>query len=380
MAHPIIIIGSGFAALQTVKMLHRSGCADKIELFTSGDGSEYNKPDLSHVFSKNQMPEELPTKTAAELSQQYGVTIHAHHLVKDIDHEAHTIRVNDQFHTYSKLIIATGSSAFIPPIEGINSNRIVTLNSLDEFAASKSKVDEANSVSVIGGGLIGVELALDLAKAGKKVTIVEPTSHLLSSLIPEFVATELLKALSKFDINVLTNNYVVRASETNNGMTVTTNQGLNISCDIVLSAAGVRPNIKLAAEAGIATNRGIVVDDAMRTSAPDVYAVGDCAEIHGRVLAFLQPAIMSANVIASQLGGGSATLNLPTMLVKVKTPEYPIQLAGNSMHDITRWSADMKTDGMVIKSYDPDDNFVGFICTGEHAKMAFPMLRELHAS
>ena len=120
MAYPIIIIGSGFAALQTVKMLRRTGCTESIELFTAGNGCEYSKPDLSHVFSKDQWPEELASSTASELEEEHGIKVHTNTYVQNINHEAHTIKANDQFYTYSKLVIATGSSAFVPPIKGID--------------------------------------------------------------------------------------------------------------------------------------------------------------------------------------------------------------------------------------------------------------------
>ncbi|MBC7001039.1 NADH:flavorubredoxin reductase NorW [Photobacterium sp. BZF1] len=380
MAYPIIIIGSGFAALQTVKMLRRTGCTESIELFTAGNGCEYSKPDLSHVFSKDQWPEELASSTARELEEEHGIKVHTNTYVQNINHEAHTIKANDQFYTYSKLVIATGASTFVPPIKGIDESIVATLNSLEEFKANKLKIDEADHVSVIGGGLIGVELALDLAKVGKKVTIIEPSSHLLSSLIPDFVAAELQKSLSEFDIKVLTNSLVEKALSNGNGTMLFTNQDVAVYSDVVLSAAGVRPNISLATESGIATNQGIVVNEEMKTSAPDVFAIGDCAEINGRVLAFLQPAVMSASVIANQIGGGSSTLRLPNMMVKVKTPEYPIQLAGNSVQGAAKWTADIQVGGMLVKSYDKEDKLTGFICTGEQASQAFPMLRELNTA
>ncbi|USD58785.1 NADH:flavorubredoxin reductase NorW [Vibrio sp. SCSIO 43140] len=380
MSRPIVIIGSGFAALQVVKMLHRSGCTTPIKVITSSDGSEYNKPDLSHVFSKQQKPEELVLKTASELSSEYGVKFTTNTRVKTINPDLHVVETDEGFYSYSKLVLATGANTFVPTIKGIDSKHIATLNSLEEYSANKDKIEAANRITIVGGGLIGVELAVDLAKLGKEVSIIEPAATLLSNLIPEFVENELVHHLEERDIDIYTDSALVSVNANPTGLAAITSHGKMIATDIILSAAGIKPNTELAKQAGIEVNRGIVVSDKLETSAPDVFAIGDCAEINGRVMAFLQPAVMSATVLAKQLLGYDGSLNLPNMLVKVKTPEYPIQLAGVAAHMVYRWQADIKGTGIMARGYDEKDKLIGFVCTGEQAKLAFPMLRELNVN
>ncbi|WP_210444462.1 FAD-dependent oxidoreductase, partial [Vibrio crassostreae] len=180
---------------------------------------------------------------------------------------------------------------------------------------------------------------------------------------------------------------ICRATYLHDGVRLQTTASRLIRADIVIAAAGLRPNTALATQAGIEVNRGIVVDDTLKTSANNVYAIGDCAEIEGRVMAYLQPAILSANVLAKQLTMdkgeskvGEAKLSLPHMITKVKTPSYPIQLAGRDIHTAQSWETRFDPKGIVAKGFNEDNQLVGFIVTGEHIKAAFPLLKELQIS
>ncbi|MDC5856678.1 NADH:flavorubredoxin reductase NorW [Vibrio europaeus] len=378
--NPIIIVGGGFAALQTIKMLRKTDEQIAIELITADEGIEYNKPSLSHVFSKEQQPDELVLNTAQELAEQYNVTIRTNTLVNHIDVEEHCVYAEGNRYLYSKLVLATGASTFIPPTKGLQRDDVLTLNSLEEFKKCKSQVDAAQRIAVVGGGLIGVELALDLRIAGKQVTIIEPATYLLGNLIPPFVSIELERELTDLGIGVETSSSIEKVSKVDDGLLLQTSVPRYIEVDEVIAAAGIRPNIALAEQAGLKTNRGIVVDSAMATSAKDVYAIGDCAEMEGRILAYLQPAILAANVLAKQLTTGEGSLVLPHIMTKVKTPSYPIQLAGRDADTACRWEAEFLSDGIKAKAYNDENKLVGFVVTGQHSKAAFPLLRELQSS
>ncbi|MFA0250020.1 FAD-dependent oxidoreductase [Vibrio sp. 10N.261.45.A4] len=344
----IVIVGGGFAALQTIKMVRKIDQDVAITMITADAGAEYSKPNLSHVFSQAQTPQALAVNNAQQLAEQYNVVIKTKAFVSEIDTKQQCVHVDGQTIHYSKLVLATGATPFIPTAEGLKRNATITLNSLEEFEKHKAQIDEAQRITLIGGGLIGVELAFDLQAAGKDVTIIEPASYLLNSLVPPFVSLELERELAK---------------------------------------AGLWPNTALATQAGIDVNRGIVVDDTLKTSVNNVYAIGDCAEIEGRVMAYLQPAILSANVLAKQLTMdkgdikvGEAKLSLPHMITKVKTPSYPIQLAGRDIHTAQSWETRFDPKGIVAKGFNEDNQLVGFIVTGEHIKAAFPLLKELQIS
>lgn len=378
MSLPIVIIGSGFASYQLIKTIRRTNSDCLIHVFTNDCGDDYNKPDLSHVFSKQQNPEEVVTLSGGDFAEQYNVILHRHTLVESIDTENQAIIANGEQYAYGKLVLATGSQTFIPPFHGDGCEEILTLNSLKEFAGIQQKVLESKKVLVVGGGLIGTELAMDLANAGKMVTLVEPNTHLLANMIPDFISLPLENACREKGVTVTLSDCVQAVNKQDDGYRVTTTNGQSYQVDCVISAAGLKPNTQLAIKADIAVNRGIIVDSTLQTSAKNVYALGDCAEIEGKVMAYLQPILLSANALAKTLLETDTALTLPNMMVKVKTPAYPIQLAGNTSVNIHRWSIELDEQGICAKAYDEDNNLTGFVVTKDHMKKAFPLFREIH--
>jgi nitric oxide reductase FlRd-NAD(+) reductase len=373
---PIIIIGSGFAAYQLVKTVRRMDAHIPIQVFTAEDGAEYNKPDLSHVFSKKQTARDLVVKSGDAFTAEHNVELFANTMVDKVDVHTQYVTANGKTYPYAKLVFATGAKAFVPPMSGDAVSEVLTLNSLQEYQAAETQISRAKRVLVVGGGLIGVEIAMDLATSGKDVTIVEPNPRVLANLIPEFIALPLERQLKQQGIKLALDNRVVAVNRSENGLAVTLNCGRIVDSDIVVSAAGLCANTQLAKEATLEVNRGIVVDSGLQTSTRNVYALGDCAEIEGRMMPYLQPIVLSATVLGKRLLGQEAELVLPPMMVKVKTPSYPIQLAGK-VNDVDLWEVGLSGFGIVAKAKDNNGQLVGFAVTNEQVKQAFPLLREL---
>ncbi|GAM58110.1 nitric oxide reductase FlRd-NAD(+) reductase [Vibrio ishigakensis] len=351
MSEPIVIIGSGFAAYQLIKTIRRSDADTAITVITADDGHDYNKPDLSHVFSKNQSVEDVITAKAEEFAQSQNLTLLANHVVSKVDTSVKQVVANDKAIAYSKLVLATGASAFVPPIEGANKEELLTLNSLKEFEQNRTKLADANRVMVIGGGVIGVEVALDLATAGKRVTLVEPNTQLMRAQLPEYIAFKLVQSLQDKSVRVITGKGVASISHKGSATSVGLSDGSWIEVDQVLVSAGLRPNVQLAIDEGIVVNRGICVDATMQTSAPDVYALGDCAEFEGMVRAYLQPTVISAVSLAKTLLGTPTPVKLPHAMVKVKTPSYPIQIGGRTDVDsVSRWNFDIFLRALLLRA------------------------------
>ncbi|WP_373931077.1 NADH:flavorubredoxin reductase NorW [Vibrio cyclitrophicus] len=376
----IVLVGAGFAALQTIKMIRKTDPNIAITIVTADAGIEYSKPNLSHVFSQAQTPQQLAINTAQQLAELHNVVIKTNVWVNEINTEQQFIVAGDDIIPYSKLVLATGAAPFIPAAEGLSAQATITLNSLEEFEKHKAQIDAAQRITVIGGGLIGVELAFDLQTAGKSVTVIEPASYLLGSLVPPFISLELERELRKAGVTVETDAMVSHATYLADGVRLQTTSSRLIKTDVVIAAAGLMPNTALAQQTGMAVNRGIIVDEAMRTNIKNVYAIGDCAEIQGRVMAYLQPAILAAIVLAKQLTTGEGKLSLPHIMTKVKTPSYPIQLAGRDIQTAQSWETRFDPKGIVAKGFNEANQLVGFIVTGEHTKTAFPLLKELQTS
>ncbi|KLV09550.1 NADH:flavorubredoxin oxidoreductase [Photobacterium aquae] len=379
---PIIIIGSGFAAYQLVKTLRRANTETPIAVFTQDAGHDYNKPDLSHAFSKQQSVEDLITLRGPEFAAQNQISLYAHHRVTAIDTQRNEITANGEQYRYSKLVLATGASPFVPPMAGNAANKVHTINCLDDFAHHQAAIDQAKEVLIIGGGLIGTELAADLAATGKTITLVEPGRTLMGSQLNRYVATELADQLSESGVRIYTGSHITALDYSEPGsqqgrLIATTNTGSAIHADAVIVAAGLRPNIGLAKAAGLKTNRGICVDRYLQSSVTDIYALGDGAEIDGVVMAYLQPIVLSASALAKTLLGQQTAAHFPPMIVKVKTPSYPIQIGGNTTTEVKRWNMDIGDSGIQAKAYGEHDTLLGFIVTGQQTNQAFPLLREL---
>ncbi len=163
MSNSIIVIGSGFAAYQWVKSFRKLDQKTAITLITADQGADYSKPELSHVFSRGQQAIDLIKQTAIEFATEYNIELITDTVVDEINTELQWVRFNQQQSHYSSLIIATGAKSFVPNFEGNAIDKIITLNSLDELTRSHSKISTAKHITVLGAGLIGTEIAIDLA-------------------------------------------------------------------------------------------------------------------------------------------------------------------------------------------------------------------------
>ena len=377
MSHGIVIIGSGFAARQLVKNLRKQDSQVAISVIAADSIDEYNKPDLSHVISLGQRADEMTRQSAGEFAEQYNVRLFPYTWIKEIDAQARVVKSTDNQWPYDKLVLATGASAFIPPVAG--RELMLTLNSQLEYRACESQLFDARRVLIVGGGLIGSELAMDFTRAGKSVTLVDNAASILASLMPPEVSSRLQHRLTDMGVHLLLKSQLQSLEQTARGIRATFDRDRHVEVDAVISATGLRPETALARSAGVEVNRGIVVDSTLKSSNPDIYALGDCAEIDGQLLPFLQPIQISAMTLAKNLLGGNAPLKLPAMLVKVKTPELPLHLAGETRRSDLTWKISTEAQGMVAKGVDAEGQLRAFVVSEDKMKEAFALLKALSA-
>lgn len=377
MSHGIVIIGSGFAARQLVKNLRKQDSQVAITVIAADSIDEYSKPDLSHVISLCQRADEMTRQSAGEFAEQYNVRLFPYTWIKEIDANARVVKSTDNQWSYDKLVLATGASAFIPPVAG--RELMLTLNSQLEYRACESQLFDARRVLIVGGGLIGSELAMDFTRAGKSVTLVDNAASILASLMPPEVSSRLQHRLTDMGVHLLLKSQLQSLEQTANGIRANFDRDRYVDVDAVISATGLRPETALARSAGVEVNRGIVVDSTLKSSNPDIYALGDCAEIDGQLLPFLQPIQISAMTLAKNLLGGNAPLKLPAMLVKVKTPELPLHLAGDTRRGDLNWQIITEAQGMVAKGVDAEGQLRAFVVSEDKMKEAFALLKALSA-
>lgn len=379
LSNGIVIIGAGFAARQLVKNIRKFNADIPITLIASDSIDEYNKPDLSHVISQAQSADDLTKQTAQDFAQQYQLAIHPYTQITDINTDEKRIQSmqGEQWY-YDKLILATGAKTYCPPISG--HELMFTLNSQQEYRAYETQIYHAKRVLILGAGLIGTELAMDFSRAGKEVILADISGQLLSSLIPSDLSGRLQSSLTEIGVRLMLKSPLQSLTQTDNGILAIFNQHHQLTVDCVIAATGLTPNIQLAHLAGLHTDRGIIVNEYLQSSDKDIYALGDCAQIKGNLLPFLQPIQLSAMHLAKSLVSENTTpLNLPPMIIRVKTPLMPLHLAGETARNDLTWNINTTQSGIIAKGFDENDVLRAFVVTEEQVKEAFALLRALPA-
>ncbi|WP_323953053.1 NADH:flavorubredoxin reductase NorW [Aeromonas caviae] len=372
----IVVIGSGFAAQQLVKSLRKLNAEQPIRLITADSGDEYNKPDLSHVVSRGCPAAAMTRQSGSDFAEQQRIALLLHCPVHGIDPARRLVLTEQGEFPYGKLVLATGASAVRPDLPG--SEHLVTLNSQQEYAATEAQLRQARRILVLGAGLIGCELAMDMASDGREVTLLDLADSPLSALLPATLTQPLQQALRTQGVSLQFGTGLARIdAQPGDGWRVTLTDGRVSVQDLVIAAIGLRPNLGLARGAGLAVERGILVDDRLQTSDPHIFALGDCVQWQGQLLPFLQPIVLGANALARTLLGTPTPLTLPPMLVKVKTPRYPLQLAGRTKGEDLAWQCRWNSHGMVAEAHGEDGKLCGFVVGGDQMSAAFPLLRQL---
>lgn len=376
----ILVIGSGFAAQQLIKSLRKLDAHQPIRLITADSGDEYNKPDLSHVMSRGSSAAAMTRQSGSEFAEQQRITLVPHCPVLGIDPARRTVLTAQGEFAYGQLVLATGASALRPPIPG--AEQLVTLNSQQEYAAIEARLQHAQRILVLGAGLIGCELAMDMASSGRQVTLVDLASSPLSALLPAMLSQPLHQALLAQGVSLQLGLGIREIAlhdpqRPDAGCRVILSDGRISEQDLVISAIGLKPNTQLAQAAGLSVGRGIQVDAGLRSSDPHIYALGDCAEWQGQLQPFLQPILLGANALAKTLLGAPTALSLPPMLVKVKTPLYPLQLAGRTRGGDLSWQCRWNQQGLVAEARGENGELCGFVVGGDQMSAAFALLRQL---
>jgi nitrite reductase [NAD(P)H] large subunit len=300
---PLIVIGNGMAGAATMEEIVKQPSRPAITVFGGEPHTNYNRILLSDVLACAKTFDEIVLNDR-RWYEENKIQLHSETFVSGIDLEKMDVISQDGVrHGFDQLLIATGSLPFIPPMRGADRPGVFTFRNIgDTEAMIRWSVDRYRAV-VVGGGLLGLEAARGLTNRGMAVTVVHLMNHLMEQQLDERAGAILRTEIEKMGIRVRTGCTVeeVLGNESVEAVRLTT--GDRIEADLVLITAGIRPNVKLASEAGLAVNRGILVDDSMRTNHPKVYAVGECVEHRGRTYGLVGPALEQAKVAAAAITG-----------------------------------------------------------------------------
>lgn len=364
---PIVVAGSGLAGYTLVRELRRLDPAAPIVVVTRDDGAVYSKPMLSNALAAGRTPATLATADAAGAAAQFGAAVLARRVVESIDPAAQALYLDGgERLEYRALVLALGAEPIRVPLEGDGAGDVLSVNDLGDYARFREAIEGAADVTILGAGLIGCEFANDLVLSGRNAEIVEPAAWPLARLLPQAVGDAFGRRLRDAGIGLRPGSMATAVERREGGgLRVLLDGGASIDTDVVLSAVGLRPRTQLAADAGLQTNRGIVVDRLLRTSAPAIHALGDCAEVDGLVLPFVMPIMHAARALARTLVGEQTRLRYPAMPVVVKTPSAPLTVAPPPTGASGSWHCATGTDGSIEASFlDAQARLLGFALLG----------------
>lgn len=363
--NPVVIIGSGLAGYTVAREFRKLDKETPLCIVSADDGCFYSKPMLSNALAGGKSAAALAMQSAAQMAQQLNADVRAHTRVTAIDTASRTITLNGETLAYSSLVLALGADPIRSTLTGDAADQVIAVNDLQDYARFRAALEGARRVTIIGAGLIGCEFANDLAAAGYAVSVVHPGEYPLTQLLPQEAGQALSASLAGIGVQWHYGSKAVSVERAASGYRVTLSDNTVLETDVVLSAIGLRPRVELARAAGLAVNRGIVTDNYLRTSAADVYALGDCAEVAGMVLPFVLPIMQAARALAKTLAGTPTVVTYPAMPVVIKTPACPVVVSPPPRSVSCVWNAEATSDGVRALAYDADRKLQGFALTGK---------------
>jgi len=330
MSEPLVIVGNGMAAARLVDELAKTALG-RYAIAVIGDEPRlaYNRVLLSSVLAGETASHDIELRPA-DWWRDRGVTLKYGCAVTEIDVGRRELKIaNEESVVFSRLVLATGSTPLrlnVPGAELAGVNKFRDSRDVDlllTLAAAKKRV------VVVGGGLLGLEAAYGLAKAGAPVTLIHLMDRLMERQLDAPAAALLKSLVEPKGIEVLLNANTARILGETRVEGVELTDGRRIDADAVVFAAGIRPNIALARDAGIPVNRGIIVDDQLQTGAPDIFALGECAEHRGICYGLVEPAYEQARVLAQHLAGRASAYNGSVVATNLKVSGVSVFSAGD---------------------------------------------------
>ena len=299
----LVVVGNGMAGMACVEQILAHGPGFQITVFGDETHVNYNRVLLSSVLAGEKTADDIEIHSR-EWYQTHDIDLRAGVKVIDVDPVAKTGTGNDGSLTpYDTLLLATGSSPWLPPIEGLDKDGVFTFRTLDDTRALLDRAGPDTHAVVIGGGLLGLEAARGLQVQGCRVTVVHLMATLMERQLDPDGGRYLMAKMRELGVEVVLGRSTKAVRGGRSVERVEFVGGESLDANLVVVAAGIRPNVELAHKAGVAVKRGIVVNDLMETSSPDVFAVGECVEHRGVCYGLVAPLFEQGKVLAATMTG-----------------------------------------------------------------------------
>ena len=373
----IVIIGSGLAGYTLIREIRKLDKAVPITLITREPGYFYSKPMLSTALASKKEASQLITTASEGMASQLGIDILAQTDVSAIDTAAQKLQTSAGPISYGKLVLALGADQIRIPLEGNAVSEVLTVNDLEDYEKFRKVIVGKKKVAILGAGLIGCEFANDLALGGFEVDVIDLAPQVLGRLLPEPAAKALQDKLSEAGVRWHFSTTVQTINRNGDALEMKLANGHSISCDVALSAVGLKPRLDLANAAGIKTGVGIQVNRHLETSSSNIYSLGDCAEVDGLVLPYVMPIMQAARALAPTLLGQVTALNYPAMPVMVKTPALPTVVSPPAKGADGQWKTAVIEGGIEARFETPEGKLLGFALMGTATSQRATLTKEL---
>jgi nitrite reductase (NADH) large subunit len=302
--HPtMVVVGTGMAGAKVVEeVTARAPDRFAIRMFGAEPHGTYNRILLSSVLGGYAEPDRL-WLNPLEWYEKRGVRVHGGVRAETIDRRERVVLGSSGkvAEPYDVLVLATGSRPFVPPMEGTKQRGVFVFRTLDDCGAIAAYAQECDRAVVIGGGLLGLEAARGLLSHGLEVTVIEVAPHLMIQQLDPTGGALLKRKLEAMGVRVRLETVTTHILGDGNVTGVRFKDGSMFDTDMVVISCGIRPNADEAKAAGLAVEKAIVVDDQLRTSDPDIFAVGECAQHRGKLYGLVDPVYEQARVLADVL-------------------------------------------------------------------------------
>lgn len=378
MSRRVVIIGTGLAGYAVARELRKLDTEVSITMLTNDHGGFYSKPMLSNALSTGKTPQSILNSDAAQMSSQLNIVVRPHCPVTIINVERNQLVLqNGEEVAFDQLILALGADQVRLPLMGGGVEKIVTVNDLDDYAKFRESIVNKKKIAIIGAGLIGCEFANDLVSANYQVDVIDIGVQPLGRLLPPDAGAFLRRKLEAVGVNFHLDTSVEMVEERDAQFLLKLKNGQSIESDLVLSSVGLRSRTGLASAAGLTVNRGIVVNRFLQTDSENIFALGDCAEVEGKVLPFVMPITHAARALATTLAGHATPVLYPAMPVMVKTPACLTVVSPPDFNVVGEWHTESDGDGVKALYRDGSGNLLGFALLGAATKEKIALTSQL---
>ena len=361
-----LLIGNGVAGTTAAEAIRKQDPKGSITILSEEDIPFYYRIKLNEFSAGDVDEDKLVAKKAAWYQEQrISLRINTRAIGLDVAAKQLTTDSGEKL-TFDRLLLATGSHSFLPPIEGIGQQGVFSLRHIKDARAILAQAGKSEEVILIGGGLLGLEAGNALRRLGKKITVVEFFPRLLPRQLDNKGAARLQKLMEKmgfsFRLSAMTKTITGSNGQADG---IVLEGGDALPGRMIIVSAGVRPNLELAKSGGLACDKGVMVNDRLETSAGGIYAAGDVAEHRGVVSGIWPAAMQQGKVAGANMAGGEATYQGATMSNILKVAGIDVAAAGNIDAEGRHESQVVSSDTVYKKLVIENNRLIGCIMVGD---------------